>query len=96
MDRTAILDFIHRRFHEDNHWVNGNCYWAAWILCEQFPELSMYYCAHVGHFVAGDGTVFFDGHGQYVPETVHEVYPLSTIKEIDSTWYSRLMRDCRN
>lgn len=96
MNTDKIIDFIRRRFHDDNHWTDGNCYWAAWILCEQFKSLSMYYCSDIGHFVAGDGNTFYDGHGQFVPEDVHDIIPLSEIKKSDPLWFERLMRDCRN
>lgn len=111
MNTDKIIDFIRRRFHDDNHWTDGNCYWAAWILCEQFPCLSMYYRPNVGHFVAGDGNVFFDGHGQYEGQFVlvslkemtlddmknkNIVLSLDDIEATDYSWYQRIMRDCRN
>lgn len=89
-----VLNFVKRRFHEDNHWVDGNCYWAAWILCERFPWLSMYYCPIIGHFVAGDGERFFDGHGLY--ECTGDPILLKDIELKDPLWFGRLIRDCRN
>ena len=96
MNNEEILSFVKRRFHEDNHWTYGNCYWAAFILCTQFPELSMYYIIGGGHFVAGNGKGdFYDGTGK-VNLDDGEAFLLSDLKKNEPCLYSRLMRDCKD
>ena len=91
--QNEIQDFISRRFPTEDKWLNGNCYWFAFILRERFPELDIYYDPIVGHFYAGDGKVFYDWHGQH--EKL-ELLKLSVIHATDPLWYARLMRDCKN
>lgn len=58
-----ILDFIKRRFPKDSNWLDGNCYWFAFILCERFPNLQIYYEPVRGHFVAGTPSRYYDWTG---------------------------------
>lgn len=90
----SIQEFISRRFNSNLTWQNGNCYWFAKILSEQFPELKIYYFPIVGHFAAGDGKNFYDSKGKYFPEEQGEL--LENIKNNDINHYNRLMRDCKN
>lgn len=89
MDET--LDFIQRRFSKDCHWLDGNCYYFAVILCTRFPHLSLYYAPIAGHFVAGHDGEFYDWRGRYEDEI-----PIlfDEIKESDHAWYARIVRDC--
>lgn len=98
-----IDEFIKRRFDKDSNWLNGNCYYFAFILCHRFPQLSLYYLAIMGHFVAyrvGDDC-YYDWEGahklsQMDSKERESFISLDTIRTIDSKWYSRLMRDCFN
>lgn len=97
MNYNDVLNFIKRRWGSTNaHWIDGNCYWFAAILCLRFSFLEIYYLPVDGHFVAGDGEKFFNWMGIYEPETGTQVYKLSDIKKFDDLWYSHLMRDCRD
>lgn len=89
-----ILDFIQRRWQKNADWLNGNCYWFAKILTERFPFLDIYYLPIQGHFIAGDGNIFFDWAGQLSLNEKPILFSL--IKETDITWYNRLIRDCVN
>lgn len=93
-----IEDFIARRFKHDNAWTEGNCYWAAWIIKERFPCLQIYYIADEGHFVAGNAgeNVFFDAHGLYEKPLTSKPWSLDWIRIFETSWYERLMKDCRN
>lgn len=101
---SKVQDFIARRFQSFGNQVfdcflEGNCYWFAHILCTEFPELKMYYVANEGHFVAGANDTFFDVRGIYKQNGISDptsLTPLDWIKENDSKWYERLMRDCRH
>lgn len=97
MNYSEVLDFINRRWSSTNaHWIDGNCYWFAYILSARFSFLDIYYLPVDGHFVAGNGTMFFDWQGIYEPEKATAIYKLSDIEKFDDLWYSHLMRDCRN
>ena len=87
-----ILDFIHRRFDKDANWLNGNCYWFAYILSTRFPFLKIYYLPIAGHFVCGDSVNFFDWTGLVSLEEIP--FLLSDIEKQDSLWYDRIVRDC--
>lgn len=87
-----IIEFIKRRFSDDCNWLCGNCLWFAIILKERFPYLDIYYLPIDGHFVVGDGNVFYDWSGVIDPE--EPPIKLDDIKMTDKLWYDKLMRDC--
>ena len=90
----VVEEFIRRRFPIDNRWLDGNCYWFAAILAHRFPQLDIYYLPIEGHFVAGDGEIFYDWLGR---KNLNEIpQKLDTIRTQDPIWYSRLVRDCIN
>lgn len=93
---NEILDFIKRRWAQDSNFLNGNCYWFAHILTNRFKELEIYYLPIIGHFVAGDGNMFFDWQGKVDLRDLYEDKPIrfDDIKEQDSLYYNRLIRDC--
>ena len=62
---NEIINFINRRWQNDCNWMNGNCYWFAFILCNRFPDLEIYYCPFEGHFYAGKNNQYYDWHGQH-------------------------------
>lgn len=90
MEQT-VLNFIHYRFPVDCHWLDGNCYYFALILCNRFSQLSIYYNPVDGHFFAGNGHEFYDWTGRIYPP-----YAISfdEIKNEEPQWYGRLVRDC--
>lgn len=92
---NEILDFIHRRWKIDSNFLNGNCYWFAYILITRFPSLEIYYLPIEGHFVAGDGNDFYDWTGAINIQQYNEnIIKLNDIKTQDNLWYQRLVRDC--
>lgn len=91
--REAILEFIARRFKKDCNWTNGNCLWFALILQMRFPSLEICYLPVIGHFVVRDGTgALYDWTGTVTTEETP--IEINSLKKVDYTWYSRLMRDC--
>ena len=89
---NEILDFIQRRWQKDANWLDGNCYWFAYILKTRFPFLEICYLPIEGHFVCSDGDNFYDWTGLVNPPEI--VLPLSAIEEQDPLWASRIWRDC--
>ena len=90
--KNEILDFINRRWRIDANWTNGNCFWFASILNLRFPQTEIYYLPIIGHFIIYDGENYYDWNGIYLPEEK----PISwkDLRELDSLWAERLMRDC--
>ena len=92
-----ICDFIKRRFPIDNNWCTGNCYWFAVILCNRFPDLTMWYFPIANHWMAGNknGTIFYDWYGETLIDEIDEAPMLwSDMKEFDSLLYERLVKEC--
>ena len=91
--KNEIIKFISKRWKNDCHWLDGNCYYFSLILCHRFPNLQIYYLPIDGHFVAGDGQNFYDWTGELnlIGETI---YKFSDIEKFDDLWYERIVRDC--
>ena len=87
-----VLDFINRRWQEDCHWLDGNCYWFAHILHTRFSILEIYYLPIEGHFICGDGKNFYDWSGYKIPK--EEPWLFSDIAINDPLWFERIVRDC--
>ena len=93
--KEEIKDFINRRFSEDCHWLDGNCYYFAMILKTRFPHLEIVYLPVRGHFMASDGEYCYDYLGAWHEDDLNEVIiPLTTIFNQDPLVYNRLVRDC--
>lgn len=96
--REQVLEFIYRRFPDDCHWTDGNCYYFACILKARFEEGEIWYDAVDGHFVFKLEDLFFDWNGtcmQYeIDERLKEhLYKWPDLKQIDEKLYKRIMRD---
>ena len=89
---NEVIEFIRRRFPEDCHWLDGNCFWFASILHARFKFLSIYYLPVMGHFVAGALGTYFDWTGKV--EVDEPAYLFSELCENDDEWGWRLLRDC--
>lgn len=59
---NKVLNFIHRRFPIDCHWLDGNCYYFAIILKNRFAG-TIYYDVIDGHFVTKIGGKMYDWSG---------------------------------
>ncbi len=95
--QDEVLDFINRRWKKyDANWMNGNCYWFAFILCERFPSLEMIFLPIEGHFVAGnikEGR-YYDWTGKV--DLQEDPYSFNSLRLEEPNLYSHLLRDCRN
>ena len=59
-----VLDFIRRRFADDCHWTDGNCYYFALILRDRFyPHSDILYDVIGGHFVTKIDGIIYDWNG---------------------------------
>ena len=95
--KSQIVDFIKRRFPEDSHWFDGNCYWFAFILAERFPHLTIVYEPVAGHFMVTDGQNYYDWTGVVDMSKYYKApIPLEEIKNSDPLWYQKIIRDCKN
>ena len=104
MDKKEIIDFIenfkYRGGIENKQsieifFLEGNCYWFAFILRERFSELDLFYDPVEGHFYAGDGDVFYDWLGMYTKPMLPNIIKLSVINTTDPVWYERILCDCK-
>lgn len=68
-----VLEFIQRRFKDDCHWIDGNCYFFAVILKSRFPEGKIFYDVIYGHFVFQYQNQFYDWTGLYKIKDGHLV-----------------------
>lgn len=90
-----VLEFIKRRFGDtDAHWLDGNCYWFARILCAQFPFLRLYYLPIEGHFVAGTPSTYFDWTG--LNHSKEKPILFEQLCAGDPLWGEHILRDCKN
>ncbi len=92
-----ILDFLNRRFSTDCHWMDGNCFWLAFILVQRFTFLEIYYLPITGHFVALDidDLVYYDFEGAHNVSDLDEPFlSWDSIKKTDIKYYQQLLRDC--
>jgi len=91
--QDEVLNFIRRRFIQDDLWLNGNCYYFAIILHERFPTSTIWYDCVVGHFVIFYHGNFYDWHGIYKPEKIEYMMQWDSIKETDPSYYKKIVRD---
>ena len=96
--REKVLEFIYRRFPEDCHWTDGNCYYFAVILKARFPNGEISYDVVDGHFVFQLEDLFFDWNGTCLQYTIDEslkehLYKWSDFPKIDLEQYKRIIQD---
>lgn len=87
-----ILDFINRRFKENRHWLDGNCYYFALILKDRFPNGSIWYDVTYGHFMYRANGRFYDWSGEIEPKG--KIVPWKIFHLYDKVQYEVIMRDC--
>ena len=89
--RVDILDFIKRRFSNDCHWIDGNCYYFSLILKSRFPEGTIMYDVIENHFTLEINNIYYDWTGVVTPTLA---IPWDEIEAYDSLEYQRIVRDC--
>jgi hypothetical protein len=91
-----ILDFIKRRFPQDCHWLNGNCYFFAEILKARFSG-DVVYDPIDGHFLLwapDNGFYDWTGRREYDAERRRKMVMWIGYDRKDPTHYNRIVRDC--
>ena len=89
--KNRVLAFIKKRFPEDSHWTDGNCWWFAEILCVRFRG-EIWYNPVDNHFVTKIGRHWYDHEGVY--ETADRLIDVRELRAEDPIAYRRLVRDC--
>ena len=94
LEKNEVLEFIHRRFHIDCHWLDGNCHYFAIILKTRFPNGNVLYDVIDGHFVCEIGGVKYDWSGIVDETKKHRWVEWDKFKEYDNFQFERIVRDC--
>ena len=91
-----ILEFIKRRFSDNCHWLDGNCYYFAMILKSRFPQGTIYYDTVQGHFIVYIGGLYYDYHGVYQVSEADSAHVIDwdSFSEYDKYQYQRIIKDC--
>lgn len=87
-----ILEFIRRRFTQDCHWLDGNCYYFASILKTRFPDGQIYYDVIYGHFIFKYNDNYYDWTGIINPNGY--LVEWDRFEEYDCLLKQRIVRDC--
>lgn len=91
---SEVLEFIQRRFTNDCHWNDGNCYYFAVILKDRFHG-DIYYDVVYGHFATMIGGILYDWHG-VVNDFDRKMcfVEWSKFDNYDAIQKERIIRDC--
>lgn len=91
-----ILEFINRRFPEDCHWLDGNCFYFAQILAARFAG-DVVYEPIDGHFLfwaADDNFYDWTGKRNYTEEQRRKMFTWRNASRVDELLYKRINNDC--
>ena len=90
---NKVLDFIARRFSQNCHWLDGNCYYFAQILKSRFPKGDIYYDVIWGHFLFKLDDVYYDWSG--IAQKVRTPIKWDTFEtEYDKLQYGQIVKAC--
>lgn len=89
-----ILDFIHRRFPNEDNWMTGNCFWFAQILRSRFGGMIMY-DPIAGHFLLFKNSKFFDWSGERLDYRIDDTNLIDwdNYQQVDKLHYEKIIRD---
>lgn len=90
---NTVVEFIKRRFLNDSHWVDGNCFYFAVILKARFPEGIIYYDVVMGHFIFKYNGEFFDWNGKFIPD-MRYIVEWEKFDEYDSLQKESIIKGC--
>ena len=94
MEQNEVLEFIQRRFPDDCHWLDGNCYYFAAILKLRFPGAVIWYDVIYGHFFVNIDGEDYDWTGIIQRKSDGWCVEWEKMKEYDSNVQERIVRDC--
>ena len=89
-----ILEFISRRFTEDCHWLDGNCYYFSVILKDRFPVGRIVYDVIAGHFYFEWNDRLYDFAGVHNITEDMKIIPFDMLSTYDRKRFDRILRDC--
>ena len=89
-----ILEFIKRRFPQDNNWLNGNCYYFAIILKSRFPQGIILYDVIDGHFVVSIDNIKYDWSGVINDQGNHYYVDWDHFDKYDSLQKQSIIDGC--
>ena len=88
---NEIQQFI-THFDNDQRYMNGLCYWFAYILKGRFPDGEIYYDPIMNHFYFVYENNAFDVRGKV--ELPSKATPWHEYRDFDELHYQRVVRDC--
>jgi hypothetical protein len=86
-----VLEFIKQFSPAKGLFLNGMCYWFAFILRNRFPDSEIWYEPIMNHFVCRIGGVFYDAAGGVAGENFQK---WDDFKEADALHAERIIRYC--
>lgn len=92
--QDEVLEFIHRRFPIDSHFMDMNCYYFAMILKARYHQASLWYDVVMGHFVTLIDGKYYDWTGIVEPDGY--LVEWEHFDEYDSLQKQVIIRDCIN
>ena len=90
--KEEIEEFIKRRFPDNCHWLDGNCFYFSIILLSRFPDGSIYYDVINGHFVFRYENKYYDWTGEIDPDGY--LVEWNKFEEYDELQKKVIIRDC--
>lgn len=90
--KQEILEFIRRRFPNDNGWLTGQCYYFALILKSRFQLGEIMYDVINGHFVYYEDGQYYDWSGCINPDGYYVIW--EKFDEYDSLQKERIIEGC--
>ena len=94
VEKNEVVEFIHRRFPVDCHWLDGNCYFFALILLDRFPIGKILYDVIDGHFVCEIDGVKYDWSGVVEETGEHHWVEWDKFYQYDNLQHARVVKDC--
>lgn len=88
---SEILGFIKQFASAKDIFLNGMCYWFAFILHNRFPDSDIWYEPIMNHFVCCIEDIFYDAAG-VVSEGGFQKW--DDYKDMDKTHAERIIRYC--
>ena len=94
MKEKEILNFIQRRFPQDNQWISGNCFYFATILKTRFPQAEIMYDVIYNHFFVATDNSYYDWTGKINKNSDSYVVSWDQMDSYDSLEKEHVLRDC--
>lgn len=92
--QDEVLEFINRRWKQDSHFLDGNCYYFSIILKDRFPSGRIWYDLIWRHFFFEYNGKYYDFSGEL--DSSREVHSIlwDEMGAYDRLDKERVVRDC--